>query len=501
MKMKKLRILITMGLIAMVFSCEDPWDNHLDEFSTDRATQDLLEIIQSTPELSVFSGLITQAAAEDLFVLSQVKTVWAPDDEALANLSADISGNTEKLLQFLKNHMTSGMHPQSVNQEEFRCKMLSGKRVPVNMTDATIYGEQITGEFNKIATNGILHMVDQVIDLRPNIWEYIEAAETGNDQIDYLNSITGELFIDSLAVIIDFDPVTSEPIYDTISGTVWYNQYLFENADLRNEDSLFTFLICENDVFSEQYDRFAPYLNLQSTDQRDTALFIKQMVSIDLVSSGLWKEEDIMGSLTSVNGIEVPFEGGAVLKTVEASNGIIYHLGSCDLPLENKFPPIIIEAEDENKTIYTGGGSDGFTRIKPLASGGFDFVLDDHDASPGRVVYQAGMVAAAKYNFYWKAVDDFGGSYYGAEPDSLIRQKIEKVIYLPGAPLETRFPVHRSISDSLLYVEDFSYEEAEERYAGTYTFKYYEDFWLHLVGSGPNTTLTLDYLKIVPVFE
>lgn len=499
--MKRHIILIISGFFLLPFACEDPWENHLDEYSTARATDNLLEVIQTTPELSAFSELITQAAAENLFTPTKLRTVWAPDNEALSDLSADITGDTDKLLQFIQNHITDGMHPHSIAEKEFRCKMLNGKRVTVDMSRNEIAGEEIGGTFNNIATNGVLHLVDRVIELKPNIWEYIENAEPGNNQIDFLNALTGELFVDSLATIIDYDPQTSQPIYDTLSGTIWYNQYLFQNADLRNEDSLYTFLVLENHVFTEQYERFKPYLRLQSTDPRDSVTFRNYMVTIDLVAPGMRTPGEIMGSLTSINGIEVPFAPGAVSKTVQASNGVIYYLSSCDLSLEQKFPPIIVEGEDERKVLYPQNQFGGFTRIKPLASGGLDYVFDDHDGAPGRIVYQAGMVAATRYNFYWKAVDDFGGTYYGAQPDSLIRQKIEKVIYLPQAPIETRFPVHRPISDSLLYVDDLSYEDASEKYCGSYSFTYYEDFWFHLVGSGNNTTLTLDYLKMVPVFE
>lgn len=499
--MKKLSILIIIALIGGLFSCEDPWEEHLNEFSTARATQDLLEIIQSTPELSSYNDLITQAGAEDLFTQSKLRTVWAPDNDALSGLSADITGNADKLLQFIENHVSNGMYPQSVSQEEIRCKMLNGKRVNMNMAEASIYGESVTGDFNKIATNGIVHVIGQEIELRPSIWEYIEAAETGNQQIDFLNSITGELFVDSLATIIDFDPVTSEPIYDTVSGTIWYNQYLFENADLRNEDSLFTFLVLDNDVFDDHFYRFSPYLKLRTTDPRDTIEFWKYMVTVDLTASGYWTTDMAMGSLTSVNGISLPFGSGAVTESIEASNGVIYHLSACDLSLENKFPPIVIEAEVENKVLFPETQFGGFTRIKPMASGGYDFVFDDHDGNPARIIYNPGLVAATKYDFYWQAVDDFGGTYYGAEPDSLIRQKLERVIYIPDNPIENRYIVQRTISDSLLYVEDLSYEDAEERYAGSFTFDYYEDLWIHLIGSGGNTTLTLDYLKIVPVFE
>jgi len=500
--MKKLRIPFTIvSIILLLLACEDPWDKHLNEFSLDTATENLLEIIQNTPELSDFAQLITDAGAASYFTASQVSTVWAPTNTALGSISAEITNDPEKQLQFILNHIAKGLYPQLASQEEIRCKMINGKRILMNMAEPTIYGASVTGQFNQAATNGVLHVIDNSIELRASIWEYIESQEAGNNQLDFLNSITGELFVDSLATIIDYDPVTSKPIYDTLSGTIWYNQYVFENADLRNEDSTFTFLILENDVYNDQLNRFTPYYILKNTDSLVALEFYNYKVAEDMTSSGIWTPEELPGTIKSVNGISVPFTSGAVVETIEASNGIIYRLSNCDLSLEAKFPPVYIEGETMDKVIFTGGGSDGYTRIKPLARGGLDFVLDDHDGNPGKIIYHIGNLAATKYEFYWLAVDDFGGSYYGAVPDSLIRQKLEKVIYNPSAPIENRYPMHKTISDSLLYVVDLSYETAELRYAGSYTLDNYEDFWLHLVGSGSNTTMTLDYLKIVPVFE
>lgn len=494
-------LIFIVSLFLALFACDDPWEDHLEEFSTAKATQNLLEIIQSTPELSSFNQMIEDASLGELFSSSQVSTVWAPTNAAIGDINLDFQSDPDKLIQFVENHIARGMYPLSTQQKDIRCKMLNTKRIPMNMSDGKIYDEAISGDYNKVATNGIVHMIDKTIELRPSIWEFIEETDLDLAQVQFLNSITGTLFVDSLAEIIGFDPITSEPIYDTLSGTIWYNQYIFENADLRTEDSIFTFLILEDDIYNTQFERFKPYYKLDVKDPRDTTELWNYMVTVDLVASGYLTPEELDGYMTSVNGIRVPFESGAVIETIEASNGVIYRLSNCDLSLVEKFPPIIVEAEAEDKIIYTGGGSDGYTRKKALASGGYDFVLDDHDGNPGKVIYHAGLVAATKYEFYWVAVDDFGHTYRGAAVDT-IRQKLERVIYVPTNPVETRFPVQPpSISDSLLYISDPSYETAEERYAGAFTFKYYSDLWFHLIGSGNNTTMTLDYVRLVPVFE
>jgi hypothetical protein len=83
----------------------------------------------------------------------------------------------------------------------------------------------------------------------------------------------------------------------------------------------------------------------------------------------------------------------------------------------------------------------------------------------------------------------------------MIRQKLEKVINLENEVLEDRFPVHHTISDSLIYVTDTTYDMATEHFVGSTQFNYYEDLWIHLIGSSKNTSLTLDYIKLKPIFD
>lgn len=498
---KIIKIGALLLLVLATLACDDPWAKHMSEGSKGSATSNLMEVINNTPELSVFASLIEKAELDFQYVNPGAYTVWAPTNEALGSLSADIKDDSEQLKQFINNHISAMLYPQDSKQESMRCKMINGKHVEINMSEPSIMDKVITGDFNHLATNGILHIVDQSIDVLPNIWEFIESTDLDHKQIDFLNSLSDSVFNDEIATLIGYDPITSKPLYDTLSGMMWYNPYVSDHVDLKNEDSLYTFLLLEDDVYDSHYTRFEPYYNLKATDDRDPEAFSNYMVCYDLTGLGIQDLTNTNGFMIAVSGIEVPFTGGGLLETIKTSNGIIHRLSACDLSLEKKFPPIIVEGEDIDKFIYTDGGKTGYTRVNPKASGGFDFVLDDHDANPGRIVYNMGMIAATKYEFYWVAVDDFDGTYYGYVEDSVIRQKLEKVIYIPEAPLETMFPVHHTISDSLIHVVDKSYENATERYVGSASFTYYEDLWIHLIGSAKNTSLTLDYIKIKPVFD
>lgn len=498
-KIFKIGILLLLLLATM--ACEEPWEKHISKDSLDSATSNMMEIIKTTPNLKSFAELIEKAGLSASFEVAGAYTIWAPSNTALASLSDDIKNDPAQLKTFINNHITASLYPVDPKQITTRCTMLNGKHVDINMSQPSINDVVISGEMNQLATNGIVHIIEQTIQVYPSIWEYIENSELNLKQIEFLNSISDSVFSEEDAIQLGFDPVTSQALYDTLSGMVWYNPYVSDYVDLRNEDSLFTFFILEDNVYEMQHTRFAPYYNLKSTDERDPLEFSNFMVCYDLVGRGIQTTENTNGYLNTMSKKKVPFSSSAIIETIKTSNGTIYRLNTCDLSLEAKFPPVIVEGEDLEKVLYIDGGKTGYTRVNPLASSGFDFVLDDHDANPARIVYNAGDIAACKYEFYWVAVDDFNSTYYGSVDNDRIRQKIEKVIYIPNAPAETMFPVHYSISDSLIYVTDTTYEMAEEHYVGSADFKYYEDLWIHLIGSGKNTALTLDYIKIKPVFD
>ncbi len=188
-------------------------------------------------------------------------------------------------------------------------------------------------------------------------------------------------------------------------------------------------------------------------------------------------------------------------KTYEASNGIVYVMSSCDVLLHEKIPPSITQGEDTTKVIYRAvSGQTGFTREKEFASGGYDFVLDNHGASPGNIKYHMGELVAGYYDFYWVAIDDFNGTYRGSGGGDTLWQQLEFVKLLGTSGSEMIWDEPYPISE-LLPVVDSTYETAREVYLGQRYFSTYRDVWLQVTGSARNTTISLDYLKAVPVFE
>jgi hypothetical protein len=312
--------------------------------------------------------------------------------------------------------------------------------------------------------------------------------------------LTGMVFDPNVGTVIGVDPVTGEPVYDTLSGMVWSNRLVEEIRDLKHEDTLSTILLIEDPVWDSEFSKFRSYLTLSDSVESDELTY--WMISRDLVFSGYMELDNMPDTLVSRFGIKIPFDRAAVEQTYQASNGIIYVLSSCDVRLQDKIHPYIVEGEDTTKIVYAAvSGQTGYTRQTDLASGGYDFILDNHGASPGKIRYHVGEFAAGiYYEFYWVAVNDFDYSYRNPDTTAVIQQKLEFVRllgisgenYLFGQPLQ--------ISD-LIEVTDSTYETAREVYVGKRYFTTYQDVWLQVTGSGRNTTICLDYLKAVPVLE
>lgn len=484
----------------MVLSCKDPWDEYV-KLNDDTVTENLMEVISNDPNLSAFSELLERTGWDEILVLSQMYTVWAPTNDALSNLDASYLTDSVELKLLVEHHIAYSRYPYSnAGQETRKIKMFSGKNLILDFQQMIIEYASLVDPSDIPAVNGMLHVIDNVLIPKDNIWDLIENCSLCPLQTGYINSLTGELFNPDIAIQTGVDAITGLPVYDTASGMVWNNDFINRIRDLKNEDSLFTVILLKDNVFEQEVEKFKPYYNLD--DELQTDSLTKWNICKDIVFSGIIDTIHPPDTLVSLFDVKIPLSAGAIEQTFSLSNGIVLILNSCSVRLQDKIQPIIVEAEGDDKSIVydPGGGLKGYTRQKDLASGGYDFVLDDHLANPGAVRYHVGYVNSVRYNFFWKAVDDFDGSYYGADVDT-IEQKLGE-IELTGYTMDV--PVFGSLSSlhtGYIQVTDTAYETSGEVFIGNKLYVTYNDIWLQVSGSGGNTTITLDYIKLIPVFE
>jgi hypothetical protein len=491
---------LTLFLIALVFQgCRDPWEDHL-KITGGVPAENLLEMLQGTAELSTFTGYLMEAGWKEELESSKSFTVWAPDNQAMSGVDEAGLADSASLAMFVNNHISFGAYSYYSPLQQLVVKTYSGKNVHIDNRNGTIDQARLVEPFDRVASNGILHVIDKALMPKPNVWDIVESTRLAPKHVEYLKSLTGMVFDPSVATITGVDPETGKPVYDTLSGMIWGNRLVAEVRDLKNEDTLSTMILVADDVFDSEFAKYRKYYKVADSLESDE--LTRWLISRDLVFREMTKPEEMPDTLVSLYGIKIPFDRSAVQQTFEASNGIVYVMSSCDVRLQEKIPPVIVQGEDTTRVIFTSvSGQTGYTRQVELASGGYDFILDNHGASPGNIKYHMGSFVAGYYRFYWVAVNDFDGSYRSPNPATVLRQTLEFVRLLgieAGNKLIWSTP---SAISELIEVVDSTYETAQEVYLGQRFFTTYQDVWLQVTGSGSNTTICLDYLKAVPVLE
>ncbi|HDR67969.1 MAG TPA: fasciclin domain-containing protein [Bacteroidaceae bacterium] len=491
--------LLLLGILLALWGCENRWEEHT-RIKPGVAEENLMELISSNPDLSEFSMLVESAGLHEMLASSRSFTVWAPTNSAMAQVDDAILADTTSLSVFVKNHICFGTYSYYDRSELKKIKTFSGKNIIIDNMNGKVEDASLLEPYDIIANNGILHTIDLPLSPKPNIWDIVETTDLCPLHVSYLNSMTGMIFDPSVAVVIGVDPVTSKPIYDTLTGMVWSNSYLAEVRNLKDEDLVSTMILLEDDVFEAEYDKLRRFFIV--ADSLETNELTRWHIARDLVFPGELAIEEIQDTLVSLYNIKIPFDKNAVQETIKTSNGLVYILNQCDVRIQDKIPIIIVEGEDTTKYVFTAvDGQTGFTRQKQLASGGYDFLLDNHRLNPGYINYYVGKIHSCRYRFYWKAVNDFNGSYRNPNPNLVLQQRLYRTGIAGYDGAEIIWREANPISVDLIPVNDSTYETAVEVNVGQQIFVAYQDLWLQVRGGGSNMTVTLDYLKVVPVFE
>lgn len=496
------KITILLVVLVILTGCNgNPWDEYT-SLSGGVARQNLLELMKSRPELSSFTALVIQTGWDKELQNTRVFTVWAPDNNAISKVSPAITGNADRLKEFVSNHLVADKRLAGGNSRISTIKMAGGKNLVEDNVKKTFDGVKLLDPLDIPATNGILHLVEAPLVPRKNVWQLIEENQTAKKHSDYLEKLSRKVFDPSVAIQTGVHPITGRPVYDTLSGMVWRNAFIDHVADLLNEDSVFTTFLLTDQVYNMQFDRYKPYfnagLNLAKTDSLTNWSICK-----DLVFKGYLAPDALNGTLISRYGVKIPVVSNDITETYKGSNGVLYVIGRCDIPVKDKILPIVIEGEDSTKMVTVAtGGLRGFTRQKLLASGGFDFVLYNHQANPAIIRYYVHNVNSVKYRFYWKAVNDFNYNFSTTASSDTIKQSLGEALIITSTPAGMTFGTPTEISKGVVNVNDKDYATAKEVQVGDLEYVRFRDrIILQVNGSGRNTPVTLDYIKMVPVFE
>ncbi|MDR2805594.1 MAG: fasciclin domain-containing protein [Dysgonamonadaceae bacterium] len=353
-----LAILFIVG--ALFLTACNPWADDT-KLKNSHSDQTLFELLQANPDVSTFVSIL-QTTGYDRFLQTESSlTVFAPVNKALQNIDLN---NGELLTVWVKNYIALLSHytNESKQFEIEEIQMLNGKTVPI--AGAVISGANII-QSNLLGINGVIHIIDNTIIDRKNIWEYLN-EQSGYDQIAFIQSLEEPVMDMDRSVQTGVD-VNGRPLYDTI----WTNRNVFlENYPLDNERLSFTFILLENNSLNVLKNKYGKYFIQQDETIQN------RKIAYELTSDLVLKHQIIeqAGRFNSQNDILVDIDPADIQETYQASNGIVYKLSRSDVKIyENKIKTQIIEAEDYIDRWDNGGGWE--RRYRNWASNGQDILL------------------------------------------------------------------------------------------------------------------------------
>lgn len=470
------KYIVWVAFFALNFSACKKWDDHTAITNPD-LNGSLLQKINGQPNLSRFSDYLVKTGLDKELSSSKAYTVWAPTNDALQNLDAAIISDTAKLKQYLTNHIALTTYYTSNANTPVRVQMLNGKRVTFS---GNSFDEATITEGDKIVGNGVLHIINKPVAPLPNAWELINNTTSTYQQSTFIKSLNFSGFDPSLAIVDSINSQTGQPIYRPGTGVVARNLFNDRVVDLKDESKQYTYFVLTNAALSNQITAQSPYFKTSTADS--TYNLAAYNVVKDLAVEGMYTQANLPDTLVSKFGVKIPVDKSKIVETRKLSNGIMYVMSGINFSIEDKIQPITIQGEkpfafllDRRSTTYYR------VRANPATGNTFnDLVVNNHGVSNYSITYKANNVNTTKYKVYWVAVNDFQSSTF--------QQRL-----LMESPTATTFPY--------VTVPLNNYNEV---LLGEYTVNNFGTLDMYLTSANSTTngvnSLTLDYIKLVPVF-
>jgi hypothetical protein len=295
-----------MVFLFAFFSCSDPVDERFEDM--EQASQTVAELIGDRPAYQGFAALLTETGLDSVLNRNTAFTVFALADDKLPDLTGF---SVEEKREMLTNHISNFVLYSAYMDAGHSLKMMSGKNIFFGKSGTAIWvNDEVTLlEPNQLATNGVLHEVDGLIPVRPNLLEYIQ----NHPDYAYLAAFFNE------GTTLLFDSLNSVPIGineegQTVYDTLWKQSNVFFSnmADLGGEDQRFTMFLAPDallDTAAEGSYKFGYLANPGS-----------------FILEGLYTSTDLPGSYTAVDGFNLVIGEGNYTLLDKLSNGYAYTL-------------------------------------------------------------------------------------------------------------------------------------------------------------------------------
>lgn len=390
-------------MLLAIGACKKDWEAH-NAITDPMVATNLMQRIEANSQLSTFTGLLKRSGYDTVLAGSKNYTVFAPTNDALAALPADVVNDSSKLNPILRNHIAGLQYRVSGGADTLRILTLGGKYH--NITGNTISGVTIRVS-NDFTSNGILHVIAAPLMVMPNIWEALNLSSFPRKQSAFLQSLNYMGFDPAKAEQIGVNPQTGEPIFRPGTGEVMRNVFWDKVFDLTEEAPQYTFFALEDAGFDAETAANSSFYAMADPSLTDSVTRLG--VLKDLVFEGLIPQSILPDTLTNKFGARVGINKASIVRTIHCSNGIVYVMSSLPVLPTTRFVSRIIEAEHYIATSHNRRSNTFFRdRINPLTNQMYrDVLVSGHGVALFNMQYQLSDMPAMKYRAYWVAVNDF----------------------------------------------------------------------------------------------
>lgn len=319
--------LYLLGLVLLTGSCSDPWETRFEKGG--QPDQTVWQMLSGNGSYSKFRDLLEETGGDTLLQRNTSFTVFVVPDDYFPDLTGLDAGDKAGVAKY---HLSNFILYSGNIVNGLTLKTLNGKRLTFTVTGEgyMVNYESLLLRTNLIASNGVIHEIDALQQVRPNLLEYL------NQEEEY--SYIADFFAEGTEVTFDRDnsvPIGIDEDGQTIYDSVWKQSNVFFTtmADLGSEDAQYTFFLASNELLDTVADG-----SYKSGYISNLANFI-----ID----GVVFESELPGTFRAVNGFSLDILEGNYMQPVKLSNGWAYAInGFQGMRIPGKFTWEITEVSD-----------------------------------------------------------------------------------------------------------------------------------------------------------
>lgn len=317
---------MTAAVALGLQGCSD-WDDHYDGNGNNLPGADatLWEQISSRQELSNFAQLLKKVGYDQALNTNQSFTVWAPKNNAYDFNKYDAMSDSLLKAEFLNNHIARGYHRASGDIDE-RIHFLNKKVLDFQgSSDSYVLSGQAVDSTNIVSKNGVMHLMNSMMDFRPNFYEYFAREHEGGLTTNSLKNI----FMSRMKKEIDKDKSVEGPMKDgevTYLDTVYTetNQmFTYLNAELTSEDSTYTMIVPSDKAWEKAYKHVETYYEYPASfepftltnDEKTGKLTYTIASKVNIDADSLKREHTILSILQPLvfsNTVNPALKGGNI---------------------------------------------------------------------------------------------------------------------------------------------------------------------------------------------